>query len=112
MREVKFRYYLENHKTGLSAHADLTLDTLQSVGSGFSNEVGIVARCQFTGLKDRRGEEIYEGDIVRADLYKVERVFAIEWKSIADHSSFGAGTHNLTVIGNIYENPDLLQKTP
>jgi hypothetical protein len=65
---------------------------------------------QYTGLKDKNGKEIYEGDIV--DVTKCDgiphKLFEIKWDK--------GGFYPLTlyylecqVIGNIYENPELLK---
>ncbi len=84
---------------------------------------------QFTGLHDKNGKEIFEGDKLRDDYSDEETViedyavvvwdgklcqWAIDNSFAKDGSSFTNmveyfGRENLEVIGNIHENPELLK---
>jgi len=73
---------------------------------------------QYTGLKDRNGKEIYEGDIVKANEQIFDVRYDAHWSTIeivgksVDFSFIGfniSGLYEHEVIGNIYENPELLE---
>jgi uncharacterized phage protein (TIGR01671 family) len=88
---------------------------------------------QYTGLKDKNGREIFEGDIVElTNTYKgmntksiveidfIDFTFAGKWAEEYSPSGYmynPLGSYNfpivtIEVIGNIYENPELLEGKP
>ena len=92
---------------------------------GYASDVEIM---QFTGLTDKKGREIYEGDIVKFDIPS-SKPFFVKWDAggfIVDrddvptstekahwlkHGHFLAMWHieGSEIIGNIFENPELLK---
>lgn len=73
---------------------------------------------QFTGHKDSIGQDIWEGDIIEFDAQEwggKGNIHVVSWDDEDASWSWGGGTTGdmewRIVIGNIYENPELLQGT-
>jgi uncharacterized phage protein (TIGR01671 family) len=124
MREIKFRGWHTTQKEMFSAE-EMAADQLALLPTGqFINVSGdstilseIYPRdkfipLQYTGLKDRNGKEIYEGDIVRITIagFGIEKDIAIKWED-GKYTEPMFEDYHREVIGNIYEDPELLGST-
>ena len=115
MREIKFRAWNKVEKV-------MYTDAINNCKDSFNmilKHLQIYDVMQFTGLKDKNGAEIYKGDIVLShnityickwNRYRCE--FA--WYSLSNDYIYPIGDArlHLEVIGNVWENPDLLEGGP
>lgn len=111
-REIKFRAWDKEEKEIILPKS--VTDNLNIFARGcLSSDIELM---QYTGFKDKNGQEIYEGDIVELhdedDFFKVEyqancAKFILTTNTIdTDFDYYSQG--NIEVVGNIYENPELL----
>lgn len=125
-REIKFRYVFKRKTDGHIYIIEFNVEALEDksvsqIKTMLRNDLWkLVARDQFTGLKDKNGKEIYESDIVRiwADHKHYsgytghDYVEAVVWNP--ERAQYRLTEHEfddfefIEVIGNIYENKDLL----
>jgi uncharacterized phage protein (TIGR01671 family) len=166
MREIKFRVWDRSQNkmrsegfavysrprwkngihSGLFLEPDLVVPSMDRTCGEWNadSEDGTIVLQQFTGLKDKNGEEIYEGDILAIDNEWVEPEGSAQYVSHVEnylvawgpwdggdyetetwilegpqHAEFWHDLHpgdlcehaeDSELIGNIYENPELLEK--
>lgn len=133
MREIKFRAWVSDkagyNKQGMYCGVENAYDTLGQMGDGkggfkdyswqsFEEVIsdakkGDLVLMQFTGLLDKNGKEIYEGDVVMKtvkDNGHAPIKMPVRWNQIlAGFDINGKSGHEYEIIGNIYENPELLK---
>lgn len=105
MREIKFRVWDVDHKKWIKG-LTYCIDDFASSNKEWHKVM------QFTGLHDKNGREIYEGDIVKG-VDTINPIRIIKWET--DSASFTSllpykvidGIPQYEIIGNIYENPEL-----
>ncbi|WP_413527394.1 YopX family protein [Marinilactibacillus psychrotolerans] len=118
-REIKFRAWLEYDKRMAFSEEVVVWDNniyinkekkLDSKIKGYST----LSIMQYTGLKDRNGKEIYEGDVIKASIECGILVTGqVYWNygALEVQGYVFKQLNNLEVIGNIYENPELLERS-
>lgn len=123
MRKIKFRAWDKENKKMFIPEG---ISNSGWVSTSFSNDdwwnPETFELMQYTGLKDKNGKEIYEGDIVRcgtskeaedAEIVFKEQSFLCKYlpeapsedEQIYDHME---DYEYYEIIGNIYENPDMI----
>ena len=118
-REIKFRAWDEEGKRWINLdECVITIDGQIHSTSGRNIHRNITDKVdvqQFTGLTDKNGKEIYEGDIVELNDRGVKRRSVVRFdikdcdESCFHFRSYGWYVDEIKVIGNIYENPELLK---
>lgn len=134
MRDIKFRAYIKDTNKRVPSEINKIVEVKSlHLGSrkaiigysksssnygNYSISFDDIELMQYTGLHDKNGEEIYEGDIVYV-ASEDENAFILWDKETARYIIQFKGWcvdfdnyygKELEVIGNIYDNPDLLEK--
>jgi hypothetical protein len=67
---------------------------------------------QYTGLKDKNGKEIYEGDILKSDIFTGQVIYYAPTFMVVEKDGWDMITNgeDYEIVGNIYENPELLKE--
>jgi hypothetical protein len=115
MREIKFRAFNGIDKTMISWG---TIKAFSSVLINLINgQVKHHTLMQYTGLKDKNGVEIYEGDLIgngeseeNGTIYYCEKEAGFFINSNGFDFCLTEMDSSDSVIGNIHENPELLEQ--
>ena len=107
MKTIKFRSYIKDKKLEpIMVYFDLTTDNRWII----EKKSPIM---MFTGLSDKHGKEVYEGDIVETDEGRYEILWDIERAKFTlgdDSMVLAFGTvwqpKHFEIVGNIYESPN------
>jgi hypothetical protein len=121
MRTIKFRAWDKKRNRMWTAEEMGTDElSLNPDGRGFCNPnpndvrltiyFDFMIPLQFTGITDKNGKEIYEGDIVSASWGWGYPPCEVDLRTAMFNDIECMISDDIEIIGNIYENPELIKK--
>ena len=138
MREIKFRVLIDHriyYQDKYNAYSDnlasidickktITINSFYNYEDVYRFEDEEVKLMQYTGVKDKNGKEIYDGDIVLVELSGTSTWYKTVVKikegafiaSLIDGEDYiyifnrGFDSNDFEILGNVYENPELLEE--
>ena len=127
MRDIKFRVWDNNLKVLYTPEMDKEEKNLWRIsanGGDFTHSYDDGILMQYTGLKDKNGKEIYEGDLIHVEEYYSGDIRIKAYNGVVefDDGAFCINSihaneelneatiynYQIEIIGNIYKNPELL----
>lgn len=115
MRSIKFRAWAKRNEFFIDNIQDSydgigPDDPFDCFGGALDNDDYVVE--QYTGLKDKNGKEIYEGDVIRGDTGWIGKIIwsrfgfrvVILDNNQPDSFSLDYASPNIQILGNVHEN--------
>jgi len=110
---------MENSRYKFRAWSNVEMSTSDEYDSmaDFWLDCNYCKIMQYTGLKDKNGNPIYEGDILKGINGVIGQVifndgaflFSVDMMPLVDFTNYSNTEKWAEIIGNIYENPELLK---
>ena len=123
-REIKFRAWQKWHEYMFTPdYIDFINGNIIIGEHDGDSRYEDIPLMQYTGLKDKNGKEVYEGDIVIHDSEKIVVSYGIQSVDAFEGAGFNLWSFygeklggfrlqsEIEIIGNIFENPELLKTT-
>jgi uncharacterized phage protein (TIGR01671 family) len=125
MRELKFRAWDKTKNTMMTSSVIWGETHLELTGINYepwqestqADDIG-PELMQYTGLKDKNGVEIYEGDVVKCEKEEVVNPWVVDnhggadwviWNLLNTSYHLHQLEEDMEVIGNIYQSPELIK---
>ena len=128
MREILFKAKrIDNDEwlEGLVTRIENTFCLIREYGSNISYECDVNTLCQYTGLTDKNGNKIWENDLIECKEISYGQLIKhflsqVEWDDVSTGFTFkdnqfswvfmdSLTVYECEVIGNIFDNPELLK---